>query len=152
MNMKDYQAGRADGLKMALKIVEDDGIDGLREEIRKRGIAKVNPPIMMKDLMTLEEPMKRLCTETFSVLVIDTLHLRLGFGEKRVKAFMDHFWLKAECILDGMASWQEYVDAQKEELGWDIGLPEMEEEGLIQKTKAEEKRERRLLKRIKVGI
>lgn len=36
--IQDYNAGREDGLVLALKIVQSDGIDALREEIKYRGI------------------------------------------------------------------------------------------------------------------
>lgn len=34
-NIKDYARGRNDGLAMALRIVESEGIEGLRKEIQK---------------------------------------------------------------------------------------------------------------------
>ena len=36
-NIKDYARGRNDGLAMALRIVETEGIEGLRKEIKFRG-------------------------------------------------------------------------------------------------------------------
>ncbi len=33
----EYASGRNDGLLLALKIVEEDGVDALREEIKFRG-------------------------------------------------------------------------------------------------------------------
>ena len=42
MSKKDYITGRMDGLKLALRIADRDGIDGIRKEIayRNRHILK----------------------------------------------------------------------------------------------------------------
>lgn len=42
MSKKDYIAGRMDGLKLALRAVEQGGIEGLQKEIKYRGNGGVN--------------------------------------------------------------------------------------------------------------
>ena len=140
MNMKDFQAGRAQGLELALRIVKADGIEALEKEVRVRGRTRVNTSVNLKDLNLAVQPIKELCMETFSVLIIDTLHVHLGFGPARANRFMDAFWLKADCIMEDFASWQDYVDAMRKELKYNPNLPVMESAGLV---KAKEKRERK---------
>lgn len=147
MNMKDLQAGRAQGLELALRIVKADGIEALEKEVRVRGRTRVNTSVNLKDLNLAVQPIKELCMETFSVLIIDTLHVHLGFGPARANRFMDAFWLKADCIMEDFASWQDYVDAIRDEMGIILELPAMEDEGYIRK--AQEKKEQKRLKRLK---
>ena len=38
----DYASGRADGLQMALKLVEEGGVEALKQEIKFRNITGIN--------------------------------------------------------------------------------------------------------------
>ena len=146
MNMKDYQAGRTRGLELALEIVKKDGIEELEKEVRYRGRTGINPPLSLKDLTVGLPPLRRLIQEAYTVLVIETLHTELEFGPKRVNRFMERFYLKQQCLVDGVVSWQDYIDAMYEEQGIQVETGAMEAEGLI---KAQEKRERKRQKRLK---
>ena len=44
----EYASGRKDGLLLALKIVEEDGVDALREEIKFRGAKGINTAMSKK--------------------------------------------------------------------------------------------------------
>ena len=44
----EYASGRNDGLQLALKIVEEDGVDALREEIKFRGAKGINTAMSKK--------------------------------------------------------------------------------------------------------
>ena len=48
--MNDYMAGRQDGLQLALTIVEKDGIDGLRDEIKFRNATQIHTMLDRKSL------------------------------------------------------------------------------------------------------
>lgn len=146
MNMKDYQAGRARGLELALEIVKKDGIKALEKEVQVRGRTGINPPISLKDFTVCLPPLRRLIQEAYTVLVIETLHTELGFGPKRVNKFMERFYLKQECLVDGVVEWQDYIDAMYDEMGIQVETGAMEAEGLI---KAQEKRERKRQKRLR---
>lgn len=146
MNMKDYQAGRARGMELALEIVKKDGIEALEKEVQIRGRTGVNSPVSLKDLTVALPPLRRLIQEAYTVLVIETLHTELDFGPKRVNRFMERFYLKQECLVDGVVEWQDYIDAMYDEMGIQVETGAMEAEGLI---KAQEKRERKRQKRLR---
>lgn len=48
MSLKDYNAGRNDGLAMALTIAERDGLAALRDEIHFRGVTNIHTSIAKK--------------------------------------------------------------------------------------------------------
>lgn len=146
MNMKDYQAGRERGLQMALEIVLKEGVPGLQRHVSMMTRTGINPPVPRKELEILVRPIRNLVQEAYTVLIIETLHTELDFGPKRVNRFMERFFLKQECIVDDVVSWQDYIDAMRDEMGIEIDCPTMEAEGLI---KAKEKRERKRLKHLK---
>lgn len=53
-----------------------------------------------------------------------TLHDEFGFGTQRCDRFIKRFNKKAECIMDDMASWNDYIKTIKEELGIELGIRE----------------------------
>ena len=50
MSKKDYITGRMDGLKLALRIADRDGIDGIRKEIAYRNNGGINTRLSMQEL------------------------------------------------------------------------------------------------------
>lgn len=146
MNMRDYHAGRARGLELALDIAKKDGIEALEKEVQIRGRTGINSPVSLKDLTVALPPLRRLIQEAYTVLVIETLHTELEFGPKRVNRFMERFYLKQQCLVDGVVEWQDYIDAMYDEMGIQVETGAMEAEGLI---KAQEKRERKRQKRLR---
>ena len=146
MNMRDYHAGRARGLELALDIVRKDGIKALEKEVQIRGRTGINSPVSLKDLTVALPPLRRLIQEAYTVLVIETLHTELDFGPKRVNRFMERLYLKQQCLVDGVVEWQDYIDAMYDEMGIQVETGAMEAEGLI---KAQKKRERKRQKRLR---
>ena len=75
--------------------------------------------------------MKRCLYETFMCMTIEVLHLRFGFGRKRCREFIKWWNIKTELLDEKIVTWQDYVDAIKEELGIDVPTECMRKEGLI---------------------
>lgn len=125
---------------MALDIITKEGVAGLRKHVDMMTRTGINPPAITKDWNQEVIKARQLVQEAYTILVIETLHTELGFGEKRAHKFIDRLNLKAECLVDGLVSWQDYVDAMREELKLEPDLPTMEKAGLV---KAREKRERK---------
>ena len=117
MSQREYNAGRNDGLAMALTIAERDGIPALREEIRFRGVTNIHTSIAKKELNEASQKIKEMTLDTMLVLAVATLHDEFDFGTKRCQRFIDRMIQKADCILDDMATWQDYIDAIEAEMG-----------------------------------
>lgn len=115
--INDYMAGREDGLLMALDIVKKGGIEELEKEIRFRNVTGIRTPLAKKDLDKATLKIKQQLLDTVTVLSVATLHDEYGFGAKRCERFIARFNLKAECLVDDMASWDDYIQAIREELG-----------------------------------
>ena len=117
MSQKEYNAGRNDGLAMALTIAEREGIPALREEIRFRGVTNIHTSIAKKELNEASQKIKEMTLDTMLVLAVATLHDEFDFGTKRCQRFIDRMIQKADCILDDMTTWQDYIDAIEAEMG-----------------------------------
>ena len=123
-NLKDYDRGRNDGLAMALRIVESDGIEGLRREIKFRGVTGIHTTLAKKELDQASKQIKEMTLDTMIVLAVATLHDEFDFGQKRCQRFMDRLELKAGCLIDDLATWTDYINAIKDEIGLELSLRE----------------------------
>ena len=123
-NLKDYNRGRNDGLAMALRIVESDGIEGLRREIKFRGVTGIHTALAKKELDQASKQIKEMTLDTMIVLAVATLHDEFDFGQKRCQRFMDRLELKAGCLIDDLATWPDYIKAIKDEIGLELSIRE----------------------------
>ena len=123
-NLKDYDRGRNDGLAMALRIVESDGIEGLRKEIKFRGVTGIHTALAKKELDQASKQIKEMTLDTMIVLAVATLHDEFDFGQKRCQRFMDRLELKAGCLIDNLATWPDYIKAIKDEIGLELSMRE----------------------------
>lgn len=118
----DYTAGRSQGLILAREIVKKDGIEGLEKEIQFRNITGVNTALTRKELNIACEKIKNMTLDTMMVIAVATLHDEFGFAGKRCKRFIDRMNLKAECLVDDMATWDEYTKMIKDEIGIEMAI------------------------------
>lgn len=58
--MREYERGREDGLLLALRIVEEGGIEALRKEVRFRGATGIHTSLAAKDLDEASQKIKDL--------------------------------------------------------------------------------------------
>ena len=123
-NLKDYNRGRNDGLAMALRIIESDGIEGLRKEIKFRGVTGIHTALAKKELDQASKQIKEMTLDTMIVLAVATLHDEFDFGQKRCQRFMDRLELKAGCLIDDLATWTDYIKAIKDEIGLELSIRE----------------------------
>ena len=124
--LSDYQAGRNDGLQLALKIIKEGGQQALEQEIKFRGARGINTSLAVKELDIASQKIKEMTLDTVIAMTIAVLHDEFGFGQTRCQRFMNRFELKSQCLIDGLATWDDYVDMIKKEIGLDIKIRENE--------------------------
>ena len=107
--INDYMAGRQDGLQLALTIVEKNGVDGLRDEIEFRNATKIHTLLDRKSLEIATRKIKEMTMDTFTILCVATLRDEFDFGTKRCQRFIDRMNLKAECLMDDIVGWQDFM-------------------------------------------
>lgn len=120
--MREYERGREDGLSLALRIAKEGGIEALEREIKFRGVTGIHTSLASKDLDKAAEKIKEITLDTFTVMNVAVLHDEFGFGEKRCQRYMDGINKAAEYIVDGLATWPDYIVAIKEEIGLDLRI------------------------------
>ena len=123
-DLKDYARGRNDGLAMALRIAESEGIEGLRKEIEFRKVSGIHTALAKKELDQAAAKIKEMTLDTMVVMARATLHDEFDFGQKRCQRFMDRMELKVGCLVDDLATWPDYIQSIKDEIGLELSIRE----------------------------
>ena len=118
----DYMSGKEDGLLLAARIVEKDGLAGLEEEIRYRNITGIHTGLARKELEKATTRIKEMTLDTFTVLSVAVLRDEFEFGRKRISRFIERMNLKAECLVDDMVTWKDFTDYIRQDLGIDLRI------------------------------
>lgn len=116
------QQYRTDGMEYALRIVKEKGIEALEKEVKVRTWSGISLRITAEEINEASEKIKHMVLDTMTIMTVLTLHDEFGFGRKRIQQFLDRFTLKAECILEDYATWQDYQGIIRKELGFDLNL------------------------------
>ena len=120
--MREYERGREDGLSLALRIAREGGVEALEKEVRFRNISGIHTSLAAKDLDKASEKIKEMTLDTFTIIGIAALHDTFGFGEKRCQRWMDKVMEGADYLVNGLATWPDYISAIKEEIGLDLRI------------------------------
>ena len=65
---------------------------------------------------------KEMNLDAMLTLSVATLHDEFDFGAKRCQRFIERMNLKAECIVDDLATWDDFIGQIREELGIQITI------------------------------
>ena len=120
--MREYERGREDGLDLARRITREGGLEALEKECRFRGVTGIHTSLARKDLDKASEKIKQLVSECCVIMAIAVLHDEFGFGQKRCQKFMAGMDKTSDYIDQGVAEWNDNVQAIKEELGIELSF------------------------------
>lgn len=120
--MTDYQAGREDGLLLAERIVKEGGLERLQEEIKYRGITGVHTQLAKKEIEKASEVIKMTTIDTILLLALPTVRDEFGFREKRMQRLINRMEKKATCLIGDMATWEDFRETIKEEMGIEVNV------------------------------
>lgn len=120
--MREYERGREDGLDLAYRIVQQGGIEALKKELKFRGVTGIKTSLAAKDLGKAGEAIKEMTLDTITILALAVLHDDFGFGEKRCQKFMDGMDRGAQFLVKDLATWPDYIESIKEQMGIDVTI------------------------------
>jgi hypothetical protein len=108
--MKEYNRARNDGMRLALTIVDERGIEGLRKELRFREKNKINTNLTMQELEEASKPMRGFINEGQILIWLSVLHDEFDFGKNRLNRAMDRFEAIYDSISEGYAGYSDYIE------------------------------------------
>lgn len=124
MNDKKIHRYRMDGMAYALRIVEKDGVEGLRAEVKARG-AKFIPLEATSDaIRDLNAMLGDRILNTFGAVMLFSLNEEFKFGKDRMNRFFDAFKKNCSMImdLDPFGSHYEKISEYAEQLQKKYGI------------------------------
>ena len=122
--MRKEERWRNEGMAFCIKYLEEHGndVDGLREEIKKRGAYHMPLTITTADAHEFTDRVRMNCLDTVLLMTLGVLHDRFGFGMKRARQFVDEFRADTEMLGNDMVNWTEIQRQCKEMLHLDIPI------------------------------
>lgn len=122
MSRDKINDARMAGMLYALKIVQEKGVEGLKEEIKFRSYTKISIAVDRREADKTIDRIKNCTIDTIKILAIMTLKDEFGFGTKRINQFIKRFNDKTECLVEGYTTWAEQIQAIKEENGIELEI------------------------------
>lgn len=122
MKMDREAKARLEGMDYAYRQIEKIGMEAFRKELQTRNRTGISVKLTPKEIDEASTKIKEMCLDTVCTMTIAVLHDEFGFGQKRIKQFMDRYRSKSECLMGGFVSWQDYLDTIKEELNVNISI------------------------------
>lgn len=113
---------RMEGMDYALRQIEKIGTEAFRKELQIRGRTGIGVSLSPKELDDASQKIKEMCLDTVLTMTVAVLHDEFDFGKKRIQRFFDRYMFKSSCLQGGFATWQDYADTIKEELGITIDI------------------------------
>jgi hypothetical protein len=116
----DLMTGRNQGLAMALKIVNDGGIEALEKEIQYRNLTGVSLNLTKAEMEAATTKMRLHATEVAIVISMVALLEEFRFSKFQVHKFKKTFDEKVEAIINDSVPMAEYLQVCKEQYGIEI--------------------------------
>ena len=113
---------RREGMSYALRIAEEKGIDGLREDLKLRGAINLPIPVDRKLLNEFVYDIKDNVVNSMLILMAATLHDEFKFGEKRVQRAVDRLLFKASCLTGDYVTWNDIIEDVRQELNIELEI------------------------------
>lgn len=121
-NFDKQMQARTEGMVYALRIAKEKGVEELEKEIEFRGKTGISLNVDRRELNEASKKIKEMTVDTFTIMTLACLHDEFDFGQKRCQRLLNRIDKKADSILDDFATWGDYVEMIKDELGIDIKI------------------------------
>lgn len=116
---KDEQL-RREGMSYALRVAKEKGVDGLEEELARRGASEVPIRITQAQISQYSQAVKHNVVFYMGVMVRGILLDKFDFNEEQLKAFNAYLEERSECISGDYTTWEEQINILNEECGLEI--------------------------------
>lgn len=122
---------RREGMAWALKIAEERGIDGLKADMKKRGVSFTPIGITKKAEDDFVRQVKENCILSFSAIMAMVLRDKYGFGSKRMSEYAVYFYEMCDSIYGEWLTYDDIFQVIKDETGVDLLAKKAEAQMLL---------------------
>jgi hypothetical protein len=123
--INDIMTGRNEGMKLALRIVQEGGIEALEKEIQYRGISGISLNLTQKEIQDASWKANVRATEVAITISLVTLMDEFKMSRSQLHKFkvaFDENVLKAVNNDKSMDILQEYIGRIRDEVGIEISI------------------------------
>jgi hypothetical protein len=123
--INDIMTGRNEGMKLALRIVQEGGIEALEKEIQYRGISGISLNLTQKEIQDASWKANVRATEVAITISLVTLMDEFKMSRSQLNKFkvaFDENVLKAVNNDKSMDILQEYIGRIRDEVGIEISI------------------------------
>lgn len=104
-------------MKFALRVAEENGIDGLRKEVNFRDKTGLSLKMTQAELDEATRVIKRKCIENVYAIVFMTIRDEFGFGKERLLRLFDRLNSRSASMIEEMIEIDEYRKQLETETG-----------------------------------
>lgn len=120
MKISKEEQARRDGMAYALKVAKEKGIDGLEDEIKRRGCSIAPCTIRQKELDELKKNISDNAIVSITAMSAYVLRWKFGFGDKRINRFKDYVNDLADSIVRDYLTVDDILQELKNDYGIDL--------------------------------
>ena len=120
MKISKEEQARRDGMAYALKVAKEKGIDGLEDEIKRRGCGIAPCTIRQKELNELKKNISDNVIVSITAMSAYVLRWKFGFGDKRINRFKDYVNDLADSIVRDYLTVDDILEELKNDYGIDL--------------------------------
>ena len=114
--------GHLEGMAHALKVVQTEGVEGLENEIRMRGLTKVPITVPKSTIDKVMRDIKEMNLDCTIILFLSILHDKHGWGQKRCQELLDEVVDLCDSIGKDYCEWKDYIEMMEQEVGIKLGI------------------------------
>ena len=120
MKLSREEIARRQGMEYALKIAKEKGIEGLEQEIKRRGRTVAPCLIPQKEMDEFTLKVKKNATGVVTALSEMVLRDKFGFGTMRMNRFKDYINELADSIEKDYLTVNDVISTIRDETGIDL--------------------------------
>ena len=124
MKPSKEERARREGMAYALKVAKEKGVDGLEEEMKRRGVSIAPCILPEKELDEFVMKVKENATGTVTAMAEYVLRNKFDYGRKRMERFKFHMNDLADSILRDYLTVDDICQNLKEETGIELYFKE----------------------------
>ena len=113
----DLDSARLQGMQYALRRINETGLDEFEKELKWRSSVRIGVNLRPQELIESWQKIQTKLDATMRCMAILTLHDEFDFDREELQRFVSRWNLKAECLLENYAKWDDYIRLVEEITG-----------------------------------
>lgn len=114
--------GHLEGMAHALKLVQTEGVEGLEQELKMRGLTRVPITVSKGTIDKVMKDIKEMNLDCTIILFLSILHDKYGWGQKRCQDLLDQVVDLCDSMGRGYCEWKDYIAMMEQEVGIKLGI------------------------------